>query len=124
MCVATQASPWLCNALTLTFLTSRVAYNYAYVEGDTFAKSKRRSAIWLVGFGATVSMFLVAAVQPSAKPRASKLDPERRALMQKLADADRQRLADEKRQQQQQQQQLQSAATNNDSSNDEQSKIK
>ena len=53
LAVAAKANPVVVDGLSLVFVASRVAYNYAYVRQTTEQASYVRSAIWTVGVLAT-----------------------------------------------------------------------
>lgn len=63
LAIATKADLASVDALVAAFVGGRIAYNYAYVYGDTPSKSYLRSLIW---FGATASIVGIYAIAWSA----------------------------------------------------------
>jgi uncharacterized MAPEG superfamily protein len=56
-----HASPGLIDGLAIIFIVARFAYVWAYIAD----KATLRSLVWMVGFGATVALFFVAAFSRS-----------------------------------------------------------
>ena len=51
----TQANPKWCSILALSFVSTRILYNIFYIANW----DKLRSTVWLLGWGATLGLFLL-----------------------------------------------------------------